>query len=74
MMGTAVPADIRYGALTTGAYEPGEQATPYTDALIKRAVAQGLDADGKSFGRTMPRWQMVDSDFVDLLAYLRTLQ
>lgn len=74
MMGTAVPADIRYQALITGAYEPGEQATPYTDALIKRAVTQGLDADGKPLDRTMPRWQMTDADFADLLAYLRTLR
>ncbi len=74
MMGTAVPADIRYRALIAGAYEPGEQATPYTDALIKRAVIQGLDADGKPLDRTMPRWQMADADFADLLAYLRTLR
>ncbi len=73
-MGTAVPVDIRYEALITGAYEPGEQATPYTDALIQRAVTQGLDADGKPLDRTMPRWQMADADFADLLAYLGTLR
>jgi mono/diheme cytochrome c family protein len=74
MMGTAVPADIRYEALITGAYEPGEQATPYTDALIRRGVTQGLDADGKPLDRTMPRWQMADADVADLLAYLQALR
>ena len=74
MMGTAVPADIRYEALITGAYEPGEQATPYTDALIKRAITQGLDADGKPLDRTMPRWQVADEDWTDLFAYLQTLR
>ena len=74
MMRTAVPADIRYRALITGAYEPGEQATPYTDALIQRAVMEGLDADGKPLDRTMPRWQMTGADFADLLAYLRRLR
>ncbi len=74
MMGTAVPADIRYEALITGTYEPGEHATPYTEALIKRAVTQGLDADGKPLDTTMPRWQMTDADFADLLAYLRMLR
>ncbi len=74
MMGTAVPPDIRYEALITGAYEPGEHATPYTEALIKRAVTQGLDADGKPLDATMPHWQMSEGDLSDLLAYMRTLR
>ncbi len=74
MMGTAIPPDIRYQALTTGSYEPGEKATPYTDTLIQRAVTQGLDADGKPLDGTMPRWQMSDADFADLLTYLKTLR
>ncbi len=74
MMGTAIPPDIRYPALTTGSYEPGGKATPYTDTLIQRAVTQGLDADGKPLDATMPRWQMSDADFADLLTYLKTLR
>ncbi len=74
MMGTAIPADIRYEALIKGEYEHGEKETPYTDALVKRAITEGLDPEGKPLDWTMPRWQMGDTDFADLLAYLKTLR
>jgi hypothetical protein len=74
MMGTALPADIRYEALIKGQYEHGKKETPYTDALIKRAITEGLDPDGEPLDWTMPRWRMGDADFADLLAYLKTLQ
>jgi len=74
MMGTAIPADIRYEALIKGEYEHGKKETPYTDALIKRAITEGLDPDGDALDWTMPRWQVSDADFADLLAYLKTLQ
>ncbi len=73
MMGSAIPPDIRYKALTSGEYEQGEKGTPYTDALIKRAITEGLDADGKPLDRTMPRWSMEEADLNDLIAYLKTL-
>ncbi len=74
MMGTAVPADIRYDALVKGDYEQGKKGTPYTDTLIKRAITEGLDPDGKSLHWTMPRWRMSDEDLNDLVAYLKTLK
>jgi len=74
MMGTAIPADIRYEALIKGEYEHGKKETPYTDSLIKRAITEGLDPDGHALDWTMPRWQVSDADFADLLAYLKTLQ
>src|SRR3989304_5198743 len=78
MMGTAIPADIRYAALTTeDAHEKGkeeEEHPPYTDELIKRAITQGLDPAGKSLDWTMPRWQMTEEDLNDLIAYLKTLR
>jgi mono/diheme cytochrome c family protein len=74
MMGTAIPADIRYEALIKGEYEHGKKETPYTDALIKRAVTEGLDPDGKPLDWTMPRWQMRETDLGDVLAYLNTLR
>ena len=74
MMGTAIPADIRYEALIKGEYEYGEKGTPYTDALIRRAITEGLDPDGKPLDRTMPRWQMPFQDLNDLLVYLKTLR
>lgn len=73
MMGTAIPPDIRYEALIKGVYEHGKKETPYTDALIKRAITKGLDPDGEPLDWTMPRWQMTDGDLNDLLAYLKTL-
>ncbi len=74
MMGTAIPADIRYEPLIKGEYEHGKKETPYTDSLIKRAITEGLDPDGHALDWTIPRWQVSDADFADLLAYLKTLQ
>jgi mono/diheme cytochrome c family protein len=74
MMGTAIPADIRYEALIKGEYEHGKKEAPYTDALIKRAITQGVDPAGKPLDWTMPRWQMGDADLNDVLAYLKALR
>ncbi len=46
----------------------------YTDDLIKRAVTQGIKADGKPLDPVMPRWKLSDEDFRDLLAYLKQLK
>ncbi len=70
MMWTFNAPDIRYTALT--AAEGNE--TPYTDELIKRAITQGVDADGEQLDSPMPVWQMSDSDLNDLLGYLKTLK
>ncbi len=47
---------------------------PYTDALIQRAITQGLDPAGEPLDWTMPRWQMADQGLNDLLAYPKTLR
>ena len=76
MMGTAIPEDIRYEVLTKSEHEKGKgemEHPSYTDALIKRAITQGVDPAGKPLDWTMPRWQMGDADLNDLLAYLKTL-
>ncbi len=70
MMWTFNAPDIRYSTLTG---VRGNE-TPYTDELIKRAITQGVDADGKRLEPPMPVWQMSDSDLNDLLAYLKTLK
>jgi cytochrome c oxidase subunit 2 len=41
--------------------------------LIKRAVTQGIGADGRKLDLIMPRWQMSDTDLNDLIAYLKTM-
>jgi mono/diheme cytochrome c family protein len=80
MMGTALPEDIRYATLTAAeAHEKSEKQDamehpPFTDATIQRAVTQGVDAANKPVEWTMPRWQLADEDWTDLLAYLKTLR
>ncbi len=81
MMGTAIPEDIRYATLTAAEHrEAGEMKKeesirqPYTDATIKRAVTQGVDAANRPLDWTMPRWQLTDEDWADILAYLKTLR
>jgi cytochrome c oxidase subunit II len=68
--------DISYRNLTdpAGMREPGgERGSIYTDDLIRRAVTQGIDAEGKPLAWPMPRWQFGDRDWQDLLTYLKTL-
>jgi cytochrome c oxidase subunit 2 len=70
MMWTFDAPDIRYSTLT--AVRGNE--TPYTDELIKRAITQGVDADGKRLEPPMPVWRMSDSDLSDVLEYLKSLR
>ena len=65
MMGAAIPADITYQEL---------MEDHYTDALIKRAITQGIDEEGKPLDWTMPRWQMSDPDLNALIDYLKKLR
>ncbi len=76
MMGTAIPTDIRYKALTgkeKHVHEGKEAEHEYTDTLIKRAMTQGVRADGRLLDWTMPRWQMSDADLKELIEYLKAL-
>ena len=77
MMGGAIPADIRYAALTAEAHHEGEAVRdhpPYTDALIKRGITQGLDPAGNPLDWTMPRWRMAPQDLDEVVAFLKTLR
>lgn len=67
MMWTFNASDIRYSSLASG-------EKPYTDDLIKRAITEGLDSEGKRLKPPMPVWQMSDNDLNDLLDYLKTLK
>lgn len=70
--------NITYANLTDpdGMIEPDgdREGMTYTAAEIRRAVVQGIDADGESLDRTMPRWRLTDQEWNGLLAYLKTLQ
>ncbi len=76
MMGTAIPEDIRYSALTASEHqEEGEKKEemhhpPYTDAAIKEAITQGA---GAALDWSMSRWKTADQDLNDVIAYLRML-
>ena len=77
MMGTKLPSDIRYSALTEeGPHAHGaeEAHALYTGELVKRAITQGINPAGKPLDWTMPRWKMTEEDLNDLIAYLRTLR
>lgn len=68
--------DITYANLTdpNGMIEPdGGRGMTYTDDGIRRAVIDGVDADGEDLAGVMPRWQLADKDWDGLLAYLKTL-
>lgn len=69
--------DITYGNLTdpAGMVEPdGTRGEPYIDALIRRAVVDGIGADGDKLDTAMPRWQLDEQEWADLLSYLETLK
>ncbi len=71
-----VSPNITYRNLTDpeGMLEPdGTRGPTYTADQIRRAVTQGIDAEGQSLAWPMPRWQLTDDEWNDLLAYLKTL-
>jgi mono/diheme cytochrome c family protein len=68
--------NITYANLTSpqGMLAPdGSRGPTYTDATIHKAVTQGIDPTGASLAAAMPRWQLSDQAWTDLLAYLKTL-
>ena len=71
-----VSPNIAYRNLTdpAGMLEPdGARGPTYADGQIRRAITQGIDAEGKPLAWPMPRWQLTDGEWNDLLAYLKTL-
>jgi mono/diheme cytochrome c family protein len=68
--------NVTYANLTdpAGMLDPnGTRGPTYTDDLIRRAVTQGLDAEGTALSTVMPRWQLTDEDWADLLRYMESL-
>ncbi|MDQ6949396.1 MAG: cytochrome c [Actinomycetota bacterium] len=68
--------DITYSNLTdpAGMRElDGRRGHVYTDALIRRAVIQGIGADGDQLSAQMPHWQLSDAQWDALVAYLKAL-
>jgi cytochrome c oxidase subunit II len=74
MMFTA--PDITYANVTDpeGMVAPdGTREESYTDTGLRAAVAHGVDPEGERLDWPMPRWQLTDGEWDDLLAYLKTL-
>jgi hypothetical protein len=46
---------------------------PYTDAMLARAIREGLDSQGRPLGHVMPRYALGAEDMAALTAYLRSL-
>jgi hypothetical protein len=68
--------NITYANLTdpAGMVDPDDtRGSTYTDDLIRRAVTQGIDADGSALSTLMPHWQLTDDDWSDLLVFLKSL-
>jgi mono/diheme cytochrome c family protein len=63
----AVSADLRQAALSQGRH-------PYTLTLLERAIATGIDNDGKPLDRVMPRWRLSQRDLHDVALYVLTLK
>ena len=66
LKGGAVSADLRHGALVSG------QSTPYTLALLERAISTGIDNEGKPLDPVMPRWTLSKRDLHDVANYVFT--
>jgi cytochrome c oxidase subunit II len=62
-----VSADLRHANLVT------HQKHPYTQALLERAIATGIDNDGKKLDGTMPRWKLSKRDLHDVAQYVLSL-
>jgi mono/diheme cytochrome c family protein len=64
--GGAVSADLRHAALVT------HQKHPYNLALLERAIAKGIDNEGKPLHPAMPRWRLSNRDLHDVAQYVLT--
>ena len=74
--GGITPSPIQWETLTKpyGVREPnGRQRPPYTDVLLARAVAMGLDSAGNRLNGAMPHYRLTQDEMADLLSYLKRL-
>jgi len=72
----AVTGDILYQPLRLPTSKPPlapMQRPAYTDAALKRAIRDGIGADGQPLSAFMPRYPLSDEALDQLVAYLKTL-
>ena len=71
-----VPSDLTWDALTKPygvTHASGRTHPPYTERLLKRAITLGIDPAGNSLDSAMPRFQLFNEDFADLVSYIKRL-
>ena len=61
------------GAALFSSRETPPRRPAYDDTSLRRAVTQGIGADGRTLDALMPRYRLTDDDLAALAAYLRTL-
>lgn len=72
----AVTGDILYQPLrlpTTKPPLPPARRPAYTDETLKRAIRDGIGADGEAFSPLMPRYPLSDAELETLFGFLKTL-
>jgi len=52
---------------------PPERRPAYSDETLKRALRDGVGADGEAFSPLMPRYPLSDAELDSLVAYLKSL-
>ena len=66
--GTIVPPDIRWRVLAAPDLE--KPRPRYDEALLRRAIAEGVDSRGTALSPVMPRYRMSAEAWSDLIAFL----
>lgn len=75
--GTVEPSDVRWSVLKKPRIpaegERGRLRPAYDEALLGRAIVEGVDSARNRLGPIMPRYRFDEADLRDLIAYLKRL-
>jgi ABC-type branched-subunit amino acid transport system substrate-binding protein len=73
--GGVTPANIRWEELTKPSTNgpAGRRRSAYSEKLLVRAIALGIDASGNRLDPAMPRYRLTHEQAADLVAYLEVL-
>lgn len=73
--GGVAPANIRWEELTKASTSgpAGRRRSAYSEKLLVRAIALGIDASGNRLDPAMPRYRLTHEQAADLVAYLEAL-
>lgn len=73
--GGVTPANIRWEELTkpSSSGPAGRRRSAYSEKLLVRAIALGIDASGNRLDPAMPRYRLTHEQAADLVAYLEML-